>query len=514
MLTPSNPFSVPASSSAEIWQRLEARRPAPLRFVLHLSRRTNASLCPCLEVDLPSSSSPHTFYTVTRILDPEHRTPYITLSSIFFAANLTLISGLLRFNLSPVSFDLSLAGLEPWDDLWIGLPLARHIASQLGLASALAAILDGRSSAAWSLDEFEDGLSHNWRVPQQFVDAASYSTDAITDPQLRFAGVQMLPTGQQIKTLISGEMRSVIARRANERRRENKGRLHESLMRWSSQLYSLWIDARLGLQGEKQWEEKDNEKEGRLRALLDDLKDVVVPPTNGDFSEWTQLLPTSSADSDPLRPKLDPELHEETTCELLSPLSLAELAELRSTDPTLGHILTSDEGEDAEETIARLHSFLRARMATLHRMNVLSFPHLCLADEGEGHGGGVDLPQESSGGARIHAAPSQTQREEKGRDEELAELHTKLDRLTTKLDSLLESQTLKLARRSSAESATPKGMLAGDKDKPRADIFTRSVLAHAQPPLSALTNIEATPSLIIIIVSVVLFFMIVKFSDD
>ncbi|SPO21935.1 uncharacterized protein UTRI_01922_B [Ustilago trichophora] len=508
MLTASNPFSTPAPSSAELWQRLEARRPAPLRFSLHLSRRPNASLCPCLEVDLASPSSSHTFYTVTRILDPEHRTPYITLSPILFAANLTLISGLLRFNLSPTSFDLSLAGLEPWDDLWIGLPLARHIASQLGLASALAAILDGKSSTAWSLDEFEEGLSHNWRVPQQFVDAASYSTDAITDPKLRFAAVQMLPAGQQIKTLISGEMRSEIVRRANRRRRESKGRLHESLVRWSGQLYSLWIDVRSGLEDGGEQEVQD--KEVRLRALLDDLKDVVVPPSSGDFSEWMQLLPTSSPDSDPPRPTLDRELHEEVTIGLLSPLSLAEFAALRSADPTLGHLLFPTDREEVEETTARLDSILRARMASLHRMNMLSFPHLSSTYDDESCDDGNDLPVESSGSVRVHAAPSQPQREERNRDEELAELHAKLDRLTTKLHSLLESQTLSSARRSSVQST----VAARDMYKSRTDMLARPVLAQAQPPFLALTNIEVTPSLLIIILSVLLFFMIVKFSND
>ncbi len=163
-------------------------------------------------------------FTVTRILDPEHRTPYITLTPLFHAAGLTLVQGLLRFSLPPTSFSLSLAGLEPFDDLWISLPLARSIASSLNLLSALSALLDTKMALAWSLDEFSEGLSHNWRIPQQYVDAASYSTDAITDPGLRWGELKMLPRGQQVKTLISGEMRARVVRREGERRKE-KGRM-------------------------------------------------------------------------------------------------------------------------------------------------------------------------------------------------------------------------------------------------------------------------------------------------
>lgn len=56
-----------------------------------------------------------------RILDPEHREPFITLGGIFAAAGLTPIEGLLRFDLhrGRGHFDVSLAGLEPRDELWV-----------------------------------------------------------------------------------------------------------------------------------------------------------------------------------------------------------------------------------------------------------------------------------------------------------------------------------------------------------------------------------------------------------
>jgi hypothetical protein len=137
------------------WGRLETNRPFPVRFRLYASRRTNKALCPCLVVQTRGIS-------VIRILDPEHRQPYISLDSIFLLAGKSIPSGILELDLSRDAgdYDLTLAGLEPREALWVPLKLAREIADQLGLLNALSNLLDWDNRHIWSLDEGEAGLVH------------------------------------------------------------------------------------------------------------------------------------------------------------------------------------------------------------------------------------------------------------------------------------------------------------------------------------------------------------------
>jgi hypothetical protein len=55
------------------------------------------------------------------ILDPEHREPFVSLGALFLAAGITPAEGLLRFELrrDRLDYDLSLAGLEPFDEIWV-----------------------------------------------------------------------------------------------------------------------------------------------------------------------------------------------------------------------------------------------------------------------------------------------------------------------------------------------------------------------------------------------------------
>lgn len=137
------------------WDELENSRPLPVRFQLYASRRTNRALCPCLVVKSQGIS-------VIRILDPEHMQPYISLDSIFLLSNRSIPTGILEFELSRDSgdYDLTLAGLEPREALWVPLKLAREIAEQVGLLEALGTLLDWDNRHIWSLDEGEAGLVH------------------------------------------------------------------------------------------------------------------------------------------------------------------------------------------------------------------------------------------------------------------------------------------------------------------------------------------------------------------
>lgn len=448
--------------------------------------------------------------------------PYITLTPLFLTAGLTPLSGLLRFGLSPTAYDVSLAGLEPWDDLWVSLPLARTIAAELGLLPALAAILDANIAAAWSLDEFDEGLSHNWRVPQHEVDAAAYSTDAITDPGLRFSAVQLLPRGQQIKTLVSAELRSGLVSRAAEQRRRSAFRMHQKLVQWSTQLYAVWIDV---TEATKSSETPDGdsaeERKGRIAALLEDLKEVVLPPTWTDLCEWLQLLPSPFPEFDPPR-QLD--THEGPTPgaqdEQLSMLDLAELSELRETESSLGDTLLHPHGKTQQECVVRLGSILRARMATLHRLALLSVPLLSSRSEES------DTSPAEPDTLRPHPHPhpvaevkpstAAARPEQMAPRDELAQLHAKVDALTSKLDAFMAMHAWssnEVVARHTPEAVpaqepveSPRPVQTEDKAEPKSSTI--------EPAISILPTRETTPSLVVVLVSVVLFFILMQYRAD
>ncbi|GAC96232.1 calcium-transporting ATPase [Pseudozyma hubeiensis SY62] len=510
-----NPFSEPADSSKELWQRLATRRPSPLRFVLHLSRRPNAALCPCLEVDLASSTSPSTSFTVTRILDPEHRVPYITLTPILHAAGLTIIQGLLRFDPSPSSFDLSLAGLEPWDDLWISLPLARSIASQLGLSQPLALILDAKSAQAWSLDEFEEGLSHNWRVPQDVLDAAAYSTDAITDEELRFDKVQLLPQGQQIETLLSRELRWAIVNKARESRRSLKFKLHQNMVRWSSQVYSVFRDFGPTFRDDV----NDEERKAIMRAGLDDLGEVVVPPTETDFIDWLQTISCLMRLSESPAESSSTGQHDSDSGSMLAPLTPLEVSDLRGDEPTLGDMLASArQGDDEKEIVSQLHSILRSRMAALHNVNLISLEHLS-STRTTSHDvqhdrsipastmNGVSTAERSPATEETAAAPAAAEAATKV---DVSQLHAKVEQLANRIESLLASSPPTLSLRQSRRADQLPARRSTDVEQhphlpaPSADARQLNI------PVPTLTRIESTPSLAIVIVSAAVFLMLIK----
>ena len=375
----------------------------------------------------------------------------------------------------------------------------------------LGAILDPKTSLAWSLDEFEEGLSHNWRVPNEWVDGGSYSTDAIIDPELRFDRVGMLERGQQIKSLISGELRSGIVRKAGERRRERGFRLHQKLVRWSSQLYAVWLDVRPPLEM-VEGDTKEVEEEGlweRAKALLTDLEGISVSPTQVDMLEWLQLLLDQSTNPQ------NPLQHDENganTDRLLSPLSMRELSELRSMGSHDSSILF-DTSEDIRDTVTQLGSTLKARIATLHRMDLLSqtsfTPSRDKVESPHAEVNELDAPVRSTRGI---VAPPQPQLA--ARDEQVAELHAKMDSLTKKVDALIESQ-------SSAHNAKPRPVGRRDAEATAApseeDVLhpvtavEREVVNTFPQPIG-LQNIETTPSPIVILLSIALFLALIRSS--
>ncbi|ETS62957.1 hypothetical protein PaG_02726 [Moesziomyces aphidis] len=482
------------SPSDVLWEQLEARRPAPLRFVLHHSRRPNGSLCPCLEVNLSSSSPSTPYYTVTRILDPEHRVPYITLCPILAAAGLTILQGLLRFDLTPPAYDVSLAGLEPWDDLWISLPLTRSIAAELGLLHNLAAILDPTTSLAWSLDEFAEGLLHNWRVPQAVVDAASYSTDAITRPDVGFGNVLMLPKGQQIKTLVSADLRATIVGKAEARRKQPQFQLQQKLVQWSTQLHSIWLDfSNLA-------DQYDGDSGEHRAPLLCELQQEVAPPTSTDMLEWTQLV---SARMTGLASIAQPDDAEG----LLEPLSLANVAALRPGNPPLGFgMAATHEGADEEVALRHLQAVLRGKLALLQQMSLLTLgPFACAPDldpaQDTVERGEPSLVSPERERANQHQSqPVAAQLTELANASDIAALNAKVDGLAAKLERWFETPH----RTGVANAATTGANLNREADSGNTQDTSR-------PALSLWSTLEMLPwPLLVLPLSVILVLSTIK----
>lgn len=80
----------------------------PLRFSLQPSIRSANTLVACVSVKLRDNVS------IVRLLDPEHREPYVGVGRMFRAMGMTPLGGLIRFDLRKPGYDVDLAGLAPF----------------------------------------------------------------------------------------------------------------------------------------------------------------------------------------------------------------------------------------------------------------------------------------------------------------------------------------------------------------------------------------------------------------
>ncbi|CEH16017.1 hypothetical protein CBOM_05893 [Ceraceosorus bombacis] len=226
------------------WKDLSDRRPLPLRFLLLPSNRPGGKLCPSLCVHING-------HVIVRIMDPEHSEPFVSLAAILHSAGLTVAEGLLRFGLrrDRMDFDMTLAGLEPWDEIWVPLATARRVAESLNILEPLASLLSWSTRHVWSLDEGSSGLVHNWRVPSSVLDPGTYSTASLTASE--FAVVEPLAAGQMIRTLVSPEQRRSAMLNYNPPRsaepvtlRQADARaVNQQLVRWSVQRLETFLSA-------------------------------------------------------------------------------------------------------------------------------------------------------------------------------------------------------------------------------------------------------------------------------
>lgn len=158
------------------------------------------------------------------------------------------MAGLIRFNLLRSAFDVDLAGLAPFVDVWAPLADARRIADELGVLDALAGLLDWSTRRCWSVfDAEEDALLHkcampsvcgtdhrSWRLPPTELAEAAYSTDAMLAASFS-AVVPLGPDRPHLRTQRP-------AAPADTSVQPSWDTLWETLCQWSIMAYDLYLD--------------------------------------------------------------------------------------------------------------------------------------------------------------------------------------------------------------------------------------------------------------------------------
>ena len=121
----------------------------PLRFSVYASTSRSSAVAPCCSVNLEGIQ-------IFRTLEPGLQESFVSVGRMFATVGMSTIQGLLRFDLRSPSHQTSLA-FAPCADIWVPLPRARQIASDLNIGDVLAGLLDERSSLAWSILDLEGG---------------------------------------------------------------------------------------------------------------------------------------------------------------------------------------------------------------------------------------------------------------------------------------------------------------------------------------------------------------------
>ncbi|GAA5976397.1 hypothetical protein JCM11641_006001 [Rhodosporidiobolus odoratus] len=107
----------------------------------------------------------------------------------------------MRFDLDPLSYDLTLGGLAPFLDIWLPLARTREIAAELGRLDELAGLLEWDTRVAWSVEDKEEGgMVHNWKIPSTHIDPQEYSTALMLATP--FPRPSLLPSTTQLRTLL------------------------------------------------------------------------------------------------------------------------------------------------------------------------------------------------------------------------------------------------------------------------------------------------------------------------
>ncbi|KZO91743.1 hypothetical protein CALVIDRAFT_541502 [Calocera viscosa TUFC12733] len=134
--------------------------PCALNFRLLPSRLPDRAFCPVLVCTIRGVE-------IVRILSPDLGEPFLSLSRIFLLCAIPPSIGLQRFSLQlPFSYDVSLANLAPFDDVWVSLRTARRVARELGVEEELGPLLEWSGRKAFSDVRWDESgrcvLIQNW----------------------------------------------------------------------------------------------------------------------------------------------------------------------------------------------------------------------------------------------------------------------------------------------------------------------------------------------------------------
>ncbi|SGY26250.1 BQ5605_C018g08712 [Microbotryum silenes-dioicae] len=202
------PLSTSTSPTACLVARLDLRQRSTIvepRLDRLRSTAISASTSAILVEELRFASE-LTSVEVYRILDPGNKEPFVSLSRIFLACQISPIEGLMRFKLvRPTDYDSSLGGIAPFRDIWVPLKLAASIANELHVADELSALLEWSTRKAFTVEDKEEGgIVHNWKISSDRIDPVHYSTSTMLST--RFPRVHLLPSGNQVRTLMPSSL--------------------------------------------------------------------------------------------------------------------------------------------------------------------------------------------------------------------------------------------------------------------------------------------------------------------
>lgn len=175
--------------------RVAKREALPVNFQILSGKSAKSPVCPVLTTTLNNVQ-------IIRTLDPEFLEPFVSAGRLFEACNLTIIDGLVQFDLRLPFYDTDL-GMGLFTDIWLPLNRCRRIAQKLGVFDQLSTLLDWSSRKAYTLDDrTANELVHNWRM-QDIADEI-YSTREMLATDLK-TPPQVLPGGIQVRTQINRE---------------------------------------------------------------------------------------------------------------------------------------------------------------------------------------------------------------------------------------------------------------------------------------------------------------------
>ncbi|GAA6058356.1 hypothetical protein JCM3770_005852 [Rhodotorula araucariae] len=205
----------PRAAAAKVAKKALPYNTLPLSFrLLRPLGAAHSSPCAVLVANLPIRKHGHLpidedlrdgvhspTVEVFRLIDPEHREPFVSLGRLFLACLITPVDGILRFHLDRLEYSTELAGLAPVLDLWVTLRVARKVAAELGVLDELAALLESETRGAYSVEDKEEGgLVHNWKIGSDRIPPDEYSTHAMLSTT--FPRIHLLAPGSQVRTLL------------------------------------------------------------------------------------------------------------------------------------------------------------------------------------------------------------------------------------------------------------------------------------------------------------------------